>query len=381
MDRKYFNFINENKVIYMKTNRLLLFMTIAVLVFSCEKDDGDNDGKDGKGNLVIIENDITEFTTWSGDSVYLIKAWDFYVMNTLVIEPGAVIKFHPADGPDMTLSGSGTIMANGTATKPIVFTSYKDDSRGGDTNEDGDATNPSVKDWGNVNTNGTNGSVFKYCEFYYGGNSSYSTTLTFEAGSTGTVENCTFAHNAGDDASGWYGALDFSSADKNSTLSGNIFYDNVRPLSVIADMDIPDDQVFHDPDDAYVTNKYNGIFVETIDEITRANVSWLETEVPFVIDDNDWYIVSGASLTLGDNVILKFRPGSELILDDGPSALINYNGTGVYFTSYKDDIKLGDTNGDGTATSPVKGDWIGIYDNSADLMFSWPNILYAQYPE
>ena len=146
-------------------------------------------------------------------------------------------------------------------------------------------------------------------------------------------------------------------------------------------MDIPDDQVFHDPDDAYVTNKYNGIFVETIDEITRANVSWLETEVPFVIDDNDWYIVSGASLTLGDNVILKFRPGSELILDDGPSALINYNGTGVYFTSYKDDIKLGDTNGDEMVTSPVKGDWIGIYDNSAGLMLSWPNILYAQYPE
>jgi hypothetical protein len=365
----------------MKTLNLLLIMAIVPMFVSCEKDKDDDNGQNGGSNVVIIENDITEPTTWSGDSVYLIQAYDFYVENTLVINPGAVIKFHPSLGPDMTLSGSGTVVANGTASKPIIFTSFKDDSRGGDTNEDGGATSPAVKDWGRINTNGANGSVFRYCEFYYGGNSSYSATLSVEAGSTGTVENCTFAHNAGDDASGWYGALDFSSADKNSVISGNIFFDNVRPLSIMADMNVPDNLVFHDPEDAMVTNQYNGIFVETIDDITRANVSWLETEVPFVIDDNDWWIVSGASLRLGDNVVLKFRPGSQLVLDEGPSALINHDGTGVYFTSYKDDTRLGDTNGDGTATFPAKGDWLGIYDNAASLNLSWTNILYAQYPE
>jgi len=365
----------------MRTFSYLVIMAIAVMVISCEKEDDDDNGQNGKSNLVIIEDDITEPTTWSGDSVYLIKAWDFYVENTLVIEPGAIIKFHPSEGPDMFLSGSGTVVANGTATNPIVFTSFKDDSRGGDTNGDGEVTSPAAKDWGNVNTNGTNGSVFRYCEFYYGGNSAYSATLTFEAGSIGTVENCIFAHNAGDDATGWYGALDFSSADKSSSLSGNTFYDNVRPLSIMADMSVPDDQVFHDPEDASVTNQYNGIFVETLYETTRTNVSWEETEVPFVIDDNDWWIISGASLQIGNNVVMKFRPGSELVLEDGTSALINSNGTGVFFTSYKDDTKLGDTNGDGVATSPLKGDWYGIYDNAADQMLSWTNILYAQYPE
>jgi len=365
----------------MKRLNFVLFMIAAVTLLSCEKDPEEENGPNDTGNLVIIEDDITEPTTWSGDSVYLIKAWDFYVENTLVIQAGTVIKFHPSDGPDMSLSGSGTVVANGTVSNPIIFTSYKDDSHGGDTNGDDDATSPARKDWGGINTNGTNGSTFKFCEFYYGGNNSYSTTLSVQSGSIATVKNCTFAHNSGDDASGWYGALDFSSASKNSNLSGNVFYDNVRPLSIMADMDVPDDLVFHDPANASVTNQYNGIFVETIDETTRANVSWLETEVPFVIDDNDWWITSGATLTLGDHVVLKFRPGSALMLDEGPSALINYDGTAVYFTSYKDDTKLGDTNGDGSATTPVKGDWYGIYDNANDLMLSWANIRYAQYPE
>jgi hypothetical protein len=365
------------------SNKFFLFFALtSILLISCEKEDGENgDNGPDKGNLVVVTEDITEPTTWYGDSVYLIRAWDFYVENTLTIRPGTVVKFHPSDGPTMALSGSGTVIAQGTATNPVVFTSYKDDSKGGDTNGDGDATSPSVKDWGNISTNGMNGSVFKYCEFYYGGSGSYSSTLAIDAGSIATVENCTFAHNAGDDASGWYGALDMSGAGKGSSIKGNTFYDNVRPLSMMADMSIMDDHVFHNPEDPSETNKYNGIFVESINETTEANVYWQETEVPFVIDDNDWWINAGASLRLGDNVVLKFKPGSALSLVEGTSALINHGGTGVFFTSYKDDSKKGDTNGDGSATSPGKGDWYGILDDSNGNMLDWANILYSQYPE
>ena len=83
-----------------------------------------------------------------------------------------------------------------------------------------------------------------------------------------------------------------------------------------------------------------------------------------------------------NNVVLKFTTGSFLILDDGVSALVNYNGAGVYFTSYKDDTKKGDTNGDGAATSPAVGGWGGIYDNSLSIpspyFFNWSNILYDE---
>ncbi len=327
--------------------------------------------------LVEITQDIDQNTTWNGNTVYVIRAWDFYVNATLVIKPGAIIKFHSTEGPMMTLGGSGTIIAEGTVDNPIIFTSFKDDASGCDNNGDGGLTTPARQDWGTVDTNGLNGSIFDYCEFYYGGSGSYTTTLTLSAGSRATITNSTFAHNDGSDASGWYGALDASDASAGTVIEGNVFFDNVRPLSVSTAFDVDDSNVFHDPSNTTLTNTYNGIFVESINEIA-SHITWEETEVPFVIDDNDFWINSGASLTLGDDVVLKFRPYSVLLLEDGVSSLINYNGTGVAFTSYKDDSLKGDTNGDLGATTPADGDWVGIYDDTASVYVGWANIYYDE---
>jgi hypothetical protein len=263
----------------------------------------------------------------------------------------------------------------GTANDPIVFTSYKDDAHGGDQNGDGAATSPARRDWGHVNTNGTNGSRFEYCHFLYGGSSTYTYTLAIESGSSATVKNCYFIDNDGSDATGWYGALDASSAGAATVITGNVFYNNIRPLSINTAYSLDGSNLFHNPDALNERNQYNGIFVETIDHISGA-ISWNEMEVPYVIDDNDWWINSGGSLALGNDVVLKFRPGSYLLLESGVSALINYNGSGVFFTSYKDDSKLGDTNGDGSATTPSAGDWGGIYDDVNGIYYSWTNILY-----
>jgi hypothetical protein len=148
-------------------------------------------------------------------------------------------------------------------------------------------------------------------------------------------------------------------------------------LSVGLEFNIDNTNIFHNPDETKVTNTYNGIFVETINEV-HSHISWAETEVAFIIDDNDWYINSGSSLTLSHDVVLKFRSGSTMVLADGLSSLVNHDGTGVYFTSYKDDNYKGDTNGDDSSTSPAIGDWEGIYDN--DIVnpgyLSCTNILY-----
>jgi hypothetical protein len=87
-------------------------LTLLPLFFICScNDDGDSGCTDcNNTNVVVITDDVVVNTTWYADSIYVIKAWDFYVTATLTIQPGTIIKF-TADGPFMGTSGSGTIVA------------------------------------------------------------------------------------------------------------------------------------------------------------------------------------------------------------------------------------------------------------------------------
>jgi hypothetical protein len=367
------------------SNRPLLAVLVLALSVSCGDEDpaapaGGGGIGGGDDPVVEITANITSPRTFSGDSVYVIKKYDFYVMAMLNIQPGAVIKFHPSEGPYCVLGSGGTINAVGTEQDPVVFTSYKDDAHGGDTNGDGDATGPAPRDWGEINTNSYNGSTFDYCHFYYGGDVNYNATLTVY-GNNIQVSNCRFVNNDGSYASaaGDVGVLDASDAGANTTISNNVFYNNVRPLSISLEFNMISSNVFHNPDNPSETNTYNGIFVETTDDLD-SNRQWAEEEVAFVIDDNDFWIESGHRLILNPNVVVKFKSGSTMVLADGAASIEQYSG--VYFTSYRDDTHKGDTNGDGPSTG-APGDWGGIYDDSMSIpspyYFTWANILFDSY--
>ncbi len=349
-------------------HKIITFLFLAGLfIFSCNDDD--DNGPQTQGNLVYIEDDIVIPASWYADSIYIIKDHDFWVSDALTIQAGTIIKF--IANTHMTIDSYGTIIAQGTSEKPIIFTSIKDDTNGGDNNADGDATTPDRGDWFNVEVN-SSGNKFQYCHFYYGGGSSYLSVLEIYDGKA-SVTNCIFAHNTGGKSGDfYYGALDATGAVGETIIKNNVFFDNTVPLSILSTIDIDNSNDFHNPVDPGITNSMNGIFIYDLSDIDKVT-TWAEDEVPFVINDNDLWIESPGSLSLGQNTIVKFTPDSELVIGIGADLIFNNSN---YFTSFKDDLRGGDTNGDADATSPSDGDWGGIYSDASSTYLGGSNILY-----
>jgi len=321
-----------------------------------------------------ISEDITSETTWEGDKTYIIDKENLYISADLTIEPGATIKI--MSGGNIIVKGRGNIICNGTSANPIVFTSIKDDSNGGDNNKDGDNTIPAAGDWGCINLNGSQNSSFTYCKFLYGGRDNANpATVDVSSEATASFNNCTFAYNSGGLLNNIYiGALNASNASKDTEIKNCKFYSNKVPVTINAEMSLNNSNSFSNEG---LSNKCNGIFVSG--ENVSNDISWLEDEVAFVVTASDLIIRSNTKLTLGNNVVIKFAEHSSMTVMSGEGCLINHDGPGVYFTSLKDDEHKGDTNGDGSATTPNTADWTGIYlDNwkSTSGYASWSNILY-----
>ncbi|MCK5171382.1 MAG: hypothetical protein KAQ75_16000 [Bacteroidales bacterium] len=356
----------------MKFKNLFYLCIILLIGFaSCSEDDPKPEPSNS--NIVIVDYGITEPTIWYADSIYVIPK-SVYVDAVLTIEAGTIIKFY-ADA-SLQVWSNGTINAIGTQLLPIIFTSIKDDI-GGDTNEDLISTSPNSGDWNIVDLGSQNGSQFKYCVFTYGGYDNYSGVL--ELGENySKVEYCIFANNSTYVHGNVYrGALAAQDADPTTIIKYNTFYNNTVPLSINGHLSIDNSNVFSNPEDATQTNTYNGIFVHGQDIISHSTI-WQETELAYVIQYDGFEIWDGYSLTLGDNVVLKFM--TDAMLDKQVGAeIINYNGTGVYFTSYKDDTHKGDSNGDGTSTTPTATEWKGIYNNQpTNYFYTWSNILFSK---
>jgi hypothetical protein len=114
--------------------KILLFaaLSASILITSCSKNTVDNVGgttppTNGGGTndkIVTVSGDITANTTWTADKIYLLKGNVFVTGNvTLKIEAGTLIKGDKASKGALIITRGSKIDAQGTADKPIVFTS------------------------------------------------------------------------------------------------------------------------------------------------------------------------------------------------------------------------------------------------------------------
>jgi hypothetical protein len=117
--------------------------------------------------IVSVSNNTVTSTTWTAaGSPYILQGGGrLFVSGTLTIEPGVVVKTYPTIG----LYIEGNLNAQGTSEHPIIFTSYRDDTIGGDTNRDGSAHLPAPGDWGGVYFDHASGTL-EYVNMRYGGN-------------------------------------------------------------------------------------------------------------------------------------------------------------------------------------------------------------------
>jgi len=95
-------------------------------------------------NAIYWSKDITTDTIWNYSMVVVNGSFNIASGSTLTIKPGTVVKFSDR------LSGinvKGYLKVPGMPEHPVIMTSWRDDTAGGDTNVDGTATTPAPGDW------------------------------------------------------------------------------------------------------------------------------------------------------------------------------------------------------------------------------------------
>ncbi len=293
-----------------------------------------------KYDAICVGGTINASTRWEvvqGSIPYLATQWvRVNAGQTLSIDPGVVVKLGAGEVPPNILV-YGTLDLRGTASQPVVFTSFQDDEYGGDTNGNG----PSWGwrgDWGYIRYENNN-NVLHDAILRFGG---AETGMVWAAGSTGgtlEIRDCVIE---GSPTAGIYasaGAL---------VIEGNTIRQTNWPIYETG----PADSIYRG--NVLTGNGYNTICVGgTISGSTTWEV--IPGSTPYVVVA-DVTVAAGQTLTIDPGVVVKFGSGKNILVQ----GTLNSRGTvneKVVVTSIRDDEYGGDTNRDGSATRPAAGDW------------------------
>lgn len=301
---------------------------------------------------------ITTANTLNGTGLLVsASSWRVTPGATLTLDQGVVCKWRDDNGStNLRVEAQGTLLCNGTAGSPVVFTSSHDDTVAGDSNLNGGATTPAPGAWGGIwFTAASSASQLAGVELRFGGGGAIR-PLYFVGVAGPTIQNC-LVDAALSDGLRTQNAAPIVDGCHFSNCGGVA----IRGLDIDAVPGFTNNTAQNNAGD-YM--RVEGGVVDgnpTIDPVNTLN----QTGVLVLNDDVD--VPVGKTLSLLQGVIFKFETSLGSVDVDGTLIAGSLGPNPVVFTMLADDAFGGDTNGDGGGTVPQPGDWFGLeFGNGAD---------------
>ena len=289
-----------------------------------------------------------QFGTWTlANSPYIVTDNVTIPANqTLTIEPGVQVKFNDNRG----IWVYGTLDADGTSASKITFTS----------------NGTAAPDWWRCIQflNGSGGTL-DWCVIEYGGYYE-DCNVRCSGDASPTISNTTISHS---DADGMRLYDNAHPTVSNGTFSNNAHWPIQRWNQAAPSLS----------GNTFSDNGHDAIYVNGHTIPADAEVQWDNPGVPYVIGNTT--IAAGASLTIAAGTIVKFLDKHYLWV----YGTLNAVGTAsnkIVFTAYTDDTVGGDTNADGSDTTPAGDYWRCIaFDDNGGGALDHCIIRYGGYYE
>ncbi|HMD14585.1 MAG TPA: hypothetical protein VKI62_08175, partial [Bacteroidota bacterium] len=305
-------------------------------------------------NATLIQRNVAGIN----NIAYIVDQLTIASNAVFTISPGVVIKFLQYYS---TIDVFGALVAQGLPTNKIIFTSFPDDSNGGDTNNDGNATAPAAGNWEGIDFQASSAdslNLMKNCEFRYGGWEGYASNYEYgciRAFSAKTVIDSCVITQSSTSALGCFGSA--------SPTFTHLQINNIALQPVAMSM-------FSNPTfgfDTALNIGYMalGIIPETYsltDTIPIRSFAGYDTITYYFY--NTCTINSGTTITIPAGVVFK-GAGINFLYVNGALVVNGTSTNPVVFTDSRDDSKghPGDSNQDGSLTKPT-------IDGNYDIYFA-----------
>ena len=263
---------------------------------------------------------------------------------SLTIDPGVVIKCRQYNS---MIVANGSITAIGTTAEPIIFTSIADDNFGNplDSQNDGQ-TGINNSSSGRIAIYSTTTSKIKNWKINYGGYNSNNWAVYVSQGNI--IDSCEIKNS-------YRGIYYYDNAQILNNSFSNI---NYYPLGRKVNQGNP----------VLIGNTVSSVGILGILIGEFANDSPTLKPVDFAGITNTAYVVesnlaiaAGNIVTVDPGVVIKFQGSTGGYLTvNGALKAIGQENNKIIFTSINDDSAGGDTNNNGTSSTPSNQDWQGL---------------------